>query len=81
MVNKIKEIRERLGLTQWQFSEKMGIPIGTIRHWEQGYRECPPYVVTLLEKLVDIELCLKVKENVTAIDVIRRVRTIIKRKN
>lgn len=44
-----KEIRKLSGLSQPQFSEKYGIPLPTIRHWEQGQRECPQYVLDLLE--------------------------------
>jgi transcriptional regulator with XRE-family HTH domain len=31
----IKEFRDRLGLTQKQFAGQFGIPLGTIRRWEQ----------------------------------------------
>lgn len=45
----IKELRKLTKLTQKQFSEKYDIPLPTIRHWEQGQRECPEYVLDLLE--------------------------------
>jgi len=35
----IKKIRTRLGLSQRDFSERFGIPVDTIQHWEQGRRE------------------------------------------
>ena len=31
----VKKLRERLGLTQQAFAEAYGIPIGTLRDWEQ----------------------------------------------
>ena len=34
-----KEIRLSLKLSQTQFSEKFGIPVGTIRNWEQKKRD------------------------------------------
>jgi putative transcriptional regulator len=34
-----KIIRRALGLTQEEFSERYGIPIGTLRDWEQGRTE------------------------------------------
>lgn len=45
----IKEIRALTGLSQKGFSEKYGIPLPTIQHWERGNRECPQYVLDLLE--------------------------------
>ncbi|MDE6314800.1 MAG: helix-turn-helix domain-containing protein [Lachnospiraceae bacterium] len=45
----VKEIRELSGLSQPQFSQKYNIPLPTLRHWEQGQRECPQYVLELLE--------------------------------
>ena len=37
--HEIKEIRTRLKLTQQKFSDRFGIPVKTIRHWEQGRRQ------------------------------------------
>lgn len=53
----VKEMRTRLGLTQSEFAEKYNIPIRTIQNWECGHRECPQYVLELLEFKVmyDIE--------------------------
>lgn len=47
----IREIRERSGLTQKQFSQKYNIPVDTLQNWEQGRRKCPAYVITLLEMI------------------------------
>ena len=49
-MNEIKELREKTGLTQKQFSEHFDIPIGTLRRWEQGQGKPPSYVMTLLER-------------------------------
>lgn len=35
----IKQARERTGMTQAQAAEASGIPIGTLRRWEQGVNE------------------------------------------
>lgn len=35
----IKDARKKSGLTQAQASEKSGIPLGTLRRWEQGVNE------------------------------------------
>jgi putative transcriptional regulator len=34
-----KTLRRALGLTQEEFSERYGIPLGTLRDWEQGRSE------------------------------------------
>ena len=44
----IKEIRDYTGLTQKGFSEKFGIPIGTVRRWEYGESTPAPYLVRLI---------------------------------
>ena len=48
----IREMRALLGLTQVAFSEKYNIPKRTIENWETGKRECPQYVLELLERAV-----------------------------
>lgn len=48
----IKEIREKTGLSRKEFSDLLGIPVGTIRNWEQGIRQPAPYICTLIEKVV-----------------------------
>lgn len=48
----IKEMRTLLKLSQSQFAEKYGIPKASITNWEQGRRECPGYVLKLLERAV-----------------------------
>ena len=43
-------------MSQPQFSEKYHIPLPTLRHWERGDRECPQYVLELLEFKVKKDL-------------------------
>jgi putative transcriptional regulator len=35
----VVRLRRKLGLAQAQFAERFGIPVGTLRNWEQGIRE------------------------------------------
>lgn len=58
---KIKEIRNLTSLTQEQFSKQYNIPLPTLKHWERGDRECPNYVLELLE--------FKVKEDLSMIKI------------
>jgi len=37
--HEIKKIRRKLRMSQREFSDHFGIPIETIRHWEQGRRQ------------------------------------------
>lgn len=45
----IKELRKMTGLTQEKFGEYFGIPRRTIQNWELGMRECPDYLLDLME--------------------------------
>jgi transcriptional regulator with XRE-family HTH domain len=46
----IKELRESTGLTQKAFAKMYGIPISTLRKWEQGEASPAPYVINLLAR-------------------------------
>lgn len=47
-----KRVRRRLGLSQAQFSERIDVPIETIRNWEQGKRS-PTGAAKSLLKILD----------------------------
>ena len=34
-----RAVRSRLGMTQEEFAGMLGVPLGTLRNWEQGIRE------------------------------------------
>ncbi len=38
-VSRVKAVRRSLGLTQEEFAARYGIPLGTLRDWEQGRTE------------------------------------------
>lgn len=46
----IKELRDSTGMTQKAFADMYGIPISTLRKWEQGESSPAPYVISLLAK-------------------------------
>ncbi len=53
----VRQIRQVTGLTQKEFSSKYNIPLKTLQNWEArkdlpSSRDCPDYVVSLLEKAV-----------------------------
>jgi putative transcriptional regulator len=43
-----KNLRRRLALTQEQFAEATGIPVATLRNWEQGRHAIDPAAKALL---------------------------------
>lgn len=51
----IHELRQRTGLSQSEFCDKFHIGIRALQAWEQGWRNCPPYVVYLIERVLDYE--------------------------
>jgi len=61
--NLIKKLRNKLGLTQEQFAQKVGVTFPTINNWEKGNRTPHPF---LFQKLLEIaeEAGLKNIENI-----------------
>ena len=49
-IRDVKEIRRSTGLTQKAFAEMFGIPINTLRKWEQHEAAPPTYLVRLIAK-------------------------------
>lgn len=47
---KLKDRRNAAKLSQAEMSEKMKIPLGTIKRWEGANRECPEYTQILILK-------------------------------
>jgi DNA-binding transcriptional regulator YiaG len=45
----IKTLRKASGMSQDKFAEYFNIPVSTLRKWEQGVRECPLYLIELIE--------------------------------
>ena len=52
----IREMRQKLGDTQSEFAARYNIPFRTIQNWENGVRNPPEYVMTLLEYRVKDDL-------------------------
>ena len=48
---RVRDVRRRLGLTQREFSEKLAIPISTVRDWEREEPPTDPAIQTLLRIL------------------------------
>ena len=50
IIRDVKDIRRSTGLTQKAFAEMFGIPINTLRKWEQHEAAPPTYLVRLIAK-------------------------------
>lgn len=48
----IKELRDATGMTQKEFANMYGIPLSTLRKWEQGESSPAPYVLNLLTQTI-----------------------------
>lgn len=53
--NKVKGLRESIGMNRKEFSEYTGIPIRTLEDWEAGRRTPPEYVPRLLAYMLKYE--------------------------
>lgn len=47
-----RRVRQRMGLTQAEFAERIEVPLDTIRHWEQGH-SLPTGTAKALLKVLD----------------------------
>jgi len=47
----IKELRGRLGLTQEQLAQQVGVTYSTVNHWENGERMPLPFLVKRLVEM------------------------------
>ena len=57
MKTTIKTIRENIGLTQEQVSSLTGVPVKTLRNWEQGIRKPSEWTLDLIiDKILRTEL-------------------------
>ena len=50
----VKALRQRLGMTQAEFAKAFGLPISTLRDWEQ-YRSTPDAPARALLRAIDRE--------------------------
>lgn len=57
----IKELRTQTGMSQSQFAKYFNIPPSTLKKWEQGQRQCPEYLLDLIEYKLNMEYFLYCK--------------------
>lgn len=45
----IKDLRSRSGMSRKEFADYFSIPYRTLQNWELNIRECPEYLLELIE--------------------------------
>ena len=54
-MNRIRDLRRGAGLSQKEFADHFGIPVSTLRKWEQGDSNPPVYLERLLARCLPAE--------------------------
>lgn len=57
----IRDIRNLTGMSQAKFATFLGIPVGTIRNWEQGISKPPKYVYQMILNTIRRDGMINVK--------------------
>ena len=63
----ISELRHLAGMSQRAFAEYFGIPVGTLRNWEQGIAKPPEYLFSMIfqsirrDKMINVETMRLIK--------------------
>lgn len=60
-IMEISELRQITRLSQRQFAEYFGIPIGTLRNWEQGISKPPEYVFQMIVTSIRRDVMINVE--------------------
>ena len=47
----VKELRERLGMTQAEFAHEVGVHVPTVSRWEQGVMKPSALAIRMMEAL------------------------------
>lgn len=48
-MHRLQGLRKQTGMTRKEFCEFLKIPYRTLQNWELGIRECPDYLIKLIE--------------------------------
>ena len=51
----IKELRAKTGMSQNKFAQYFGLSVRNLQEWEQERKNPPPYLVDLLQRILDLE--------------------------
>lgn len=51
----IQQLRKSTGMSQSKFSSYFGIPTSTLQDWEHGRRTPAPYIIRMMERILELE--------------------------
>lgn len=54
-LDSIKTIIKRYNMNVKQISDRFGIPYRTVQNWSAGYRECPAYIISMMDEILSKE--------------------------
>lgn len=54
-MKRIQELRASTNMSQSAFATYFGIPASTLKDWEHARRTPPPYVVEMMQRILDLE--------------------------
>lgn len=57
-----KELRKESGMNQTEFARYFNIPRRTVQNWDLSVRECPEYLLELMEYKLNNEGIIKSRE-------------------
>lgn len=60
---RVKELRNSMGMNRVEFCDYFGIPYRTVQDWEAGKREMPEYILRLMIYKAEFENMLKTDES------------------
>lgn len=63
-MNEIREIRNKMNLSQQKFGNYFGIPLRTVQRWEYGESKPSVYVVNMIKRILELENLNKINKGV-----------------
>ena len=63
-----ERIRKILGISRAEFSRRYNIPARTLENWDKGITEAPPYVISLLERVVKEDAKAELEKEIARIE-------------
>ncbi len=59
-----KELRQASGMNKTKYAEYFNIPYRTVQNWELELRQCPDYLLDLMQYKLEKEGIIKISEGI-----------------
>ncbi len=56
---KIRDLREKTGLSRKDFAKRFHLSVRTLQNWEQGVSTPPPYIPYMINEIIELESLIK----------------------